>query len=269
MSRKKLWPTPKAGQCGMTAKTSGRPIEKSTHLTTQVFVEAHGLSNDHNPPQSTFLQGDSPVSLSLSPGSAAARQTTATSGLRCAALLGYSSPGGSSLKTCLVSLLSKTDWSSTVCYLTWKAKATKSGRLYAELSASTPRTNGCGCGLWPTAQAMDSIHRSYDSFKGIMERPRQGQKMPPKLADLGHWEQWKAVKMWPTPTSRDHKDTGENTDYQHAADKARLAGVVNVTQGTTGQLNPTWVEWLMGYPEGWTDLGDSATASSRRSRTKS
>ena len=25
---------------------------------------------------------------------------------------------------------------------------------------------------------------------------------------------------------------------------------------TTGQLNPTWVEWLMGYPSGWTDLKD-------------
>jgi len=23
-----------------------------------------------------------------------------------------------------------------------------------------------------------------------------------------------------------------------------------------GQLNPTWVEWLMGYPKGWTDLKD-------------
>jgi len=25
-------------------------------------------------------------------------------------------------------------------------------------------------------------------------------------------------------------------------------------QKTGGQLNPQWVEWLMGYPEGWTDL---------------
>jgi hypothetical protein len=22
----------------------------------------------------------------------------------------------------------------------------------------------------------------------------------------------------------------------------------------TGKLNPVWTEWLMGYPEGWTDL---------------
>jgi hypothetical protein len=28
---------------------------------------------------------------------------------------------------------------------------------------------------------------------------------------------------------------------------------------TIGSLNPTWVEWLMGYPSGWTDLEDSET----------
>lgn len=33
------WATPKAGACGMTARTSGRPIEKSTQLTTQVHLE--------------------------------------------------------------------------------------------------------------------------------------------------------------------------------------------------------------------------------------
>jgi hypothetical protein len=29
--------------------------------------------------------------------------------------------------------------------------------------------------------------------------------------------------------------------------------------GDSGALNPQWVEWLMGFPVGWTDLGDSAT----------
>jgi hypothetical protein len=30
-------------------------------------------------------------------------------------------------------------------------------------------------------------------------------------------------------------------------------------QGQTGQLSPLFVEWLMGYPEGWTDLNVSET----------
>ena len=38
----RMWPTPKAGACGMSAKTTGRPVEKSTHLTTQVAL-AEGL----------------------------------------------------------------------------------------------------------------------------------------------------------------------------------------------------------------------------------
>jgi hypothetical protein len=29
-----------------------------------------------------------------------------------------------------------------------------------------------------------------------------------------------------------------------------------MTAGNGGKLNPTWVEWLMGFPTGWTDLED-------------
>jgi hypothetical protein len=31
----------------------------------------------------------------------------------------------------------------------------------------------------------------------------------------------------------------------------------------TGQLNPSWVEWLMGWPIGWTDLKPLATGKFR------
>jgi DNA (cytosine-5)-methyltransferase 1 len=37
----------------------------------------------------------------------------------------------------------------------------------------------------------------------------------------------------------------------------------------TGSLNPTWVEWLMGYPAGYTDLKDWEILSSRKSPKKS
>ena len=38
----RMWPTPTAEPCGMTARTSGRPLEKSTKLGTQVAL-AEGL----------------------------------------------------------------------------------------------------------------------------------------------------------------------------------------------------------------------------------
>jgi hypothetical protein len=38
-----------------------------------------------------------------------------------------------------------------------------------------------------------------------------------------------------------------------------LPDKVNLVEGKIGQLNPTWVEWLMGYPLGWTDLNASET----------
>ncbi len=33
----------------------------------------------------------------------------------------------------------------------------------------------------------------------------------------------------------------------------------SMTAGNGGKLNPTWVEWLMGFPLGWTDLDASGT----------
>ena len=62
-------------------------------------------------------------------------------------------------------------------------------------------------------------------------------------------------RMWPTPTGRDHKDTG---DCENVPDNALLGRVVGPTKAS-GSLNPAWVEWLMGYEIGWTDLNHSET----------
>jgi hypothetical protein len=56
------------------------------------------------------------------------------------------------------------------------------------------------------------------------------------------------VAMFPTPTTRDYKSPDMNPDSKRFSQKTEL----NSTIG--GQLNPTWVEWLMGFPIGWTDL---------------
>lgn len=49
-----------------------------------------------------------------------------------------------------------------------------------------------------------------------------------------------------------------NVDYPCAADAEGTTGGGNHRSLRTdvgGQLNPDWVEWMMGYPVGWTDTG--------------
>jgi hypothetical protein len=59
----------------------------------------------------------------------------------------------------------------------------------------------------------------------------------------------KALKKrmeWPTPTSHNAKET--NAPSEALRNEPTLASLVG------GHLNPMWVEWLMGWPLGWTDL---------------
>lgn len=74
-------------------------------------------------------------------------------------------------------------------------------------------------------------------------------------------KQGKVPAMWPTPTSRDWKDGASPGDVPVNG----ILGRAVEPPAAGGSLNPTWVEWLMGFPLGWTDCGASATRSSRKS----
>ena len=65
--------------------------------------------------------------------------------------------------------------------------------------------------------------------------------------------------MWPTPAAKDHKGGYQGGRIRNGKVSKDTLGVAvqhtdNQSQ-SAGQLNPTWVEWLMGLPLGWTDLG--------------
>jgi hypothetical protein len=58
--------------------------------------------------------------------------------------------------------------------------------------------------------------------------------------------------LWPTPRAIDGRPKGNGPRPD------TLTGAVNydANRKRIGTLNPQWVEWLMGYPDGWTDCGD-------------
>ena len=207
-----------------------------------------------------------PASPSPTPGSKEATKILAISGRRCAELLAKSDPLGCLLKMLLVT----SPWASTKCLLTWKPTATPGGRLLFRLVPKTLRTSDSDSGSWlATATATaNQLCPSMQKWKGCRE-------------------------IWPTPTSRDWKDgTAEacrnvpangllgrevhlwGTPNSHPRtftprqqtrpndEKYQLANQVG------GSLNPAWVEWLMGFPPGWTDLKPSEMPSSRRSSKK-
>ena len=74
----------------------------------------------------------------------------------------------------------------------------------------------------------------------------------------GNVERGVARTMGPTVTARDYKGgrTPETLAQAGRNETNSLPDAVNAQMGKTGSLNPQWVEWLMGYPEGWTDLKD-------------
>jgi len=116
--------------------------------------------------------------------------------------------------------------------------------------------------MWPSPRACDleggvvkNVELRNMSFSRVNKK---GVRFGVKLKDAVH----KVEQMMPTPTARDWKDSGPNTNYETARKKSRLAGTAG------GTLNPTWVEWLMGYKAGYTDLKDWAILSSRKSSKK-
>ena len=69
---------------------------------------------------------------------------------------------------------------------------------------------------------------------------------------------YKDVKIWPTPAARDYKNQhGPNSAaFKKRKENPRGVNLVEELQrrGDIGQLNPQFVEWLMGYPINWTDI---------------
>jgi hypothetical protein len=70
------------------------------------------------------------------------------------------------------------------------------------------------------------------------------------------------AKGWPTPRS----SANENRQTKRTPSQEAGNHGLSLAAEVGGQLNPMWVEWLMGFPLGWTALEDSETPLSRKSR---
>lgn len=172
---------------------------------------------------------------------------------------------------------------SDECLETFPRSGMTQGGLLWELSMSEPRTGASASGYWRTpdtgAGGEISDEKAADYAAG---KPRKsGSAIQIRLCD-----QVRHRKLWPTPTVCGNnnrkgltKTSGDGlatavlaypTPKCHSAraalfdhSKSNLGEVIHgkylnggsaTPQTKSARLNPNWVEWLMGWPIGWTDL---------------
>lgn len=225
--------------------------------------------------QLTLFAADSPVNRTLSPVAVLPPQTSAICGLNASDAFARYSPDGSWLRTCQGYSVPRLDGSSDVFSETWpRAGMTRNGIAYQRVPLA-PLTGATASGLWPTASARD-----WKDSPGMAQTWTNPDGSTPNVGDATRGSDASArregsaslsgavQRTWPTPRAED----SQCASGHRGTDDTLYGAICKPRDGSTdapGQLNPTWVEWLMGYPLGWTDCGDSATRSSRRSRSGS
>lgn len=142
------------------------------------------------------------------------------------ALLEKSSLNGAYWKTSQGCLPALTDISDKYSRTWTKAGILQGGECY-RLPELEHRISGRDCGLLPTPKS---------TIWG--DCPSERKRKSPDICAF--------VKMYPTPTVQDSKNNANASQY------SRNFLSLNTVVG--GSLNPNWVEWLMGYPIGLTDL---------------
>lgn len=173
--------------------------------------------------------------------------------------------------------------------------------------------------MWPTLRAGKSSGENPESWlaryvAGKVSTPPLGLDVKfatPQARDFrtGEARRWEdparsrnlndQIAKFPTPTSRDWKDSGSSQGNRKSPNLGTIAsrfptprtkgmcggsgafqkmksletqGIISseerrqMTAGNGGQLNPTWVEWLMGWPLEWTALKPLATDKFRQWR---
>lgn len=167
-----------------------------------------------------------------------------------------------------------------------KAGMMRSGSIYARRTSVRPTAANAGS-AWPTARTagliggsdskqmmqqavtmgLDSCEASqmaglsiptdWEQVNGKIRNPYVNDRGA--IIDPAYWPKW-----WPTPARQD----GENTAGASQFNRHSLPLNTQAVERPGQALNPDWVEMLMGYPPGWTNI-DGPPDPDRRSSSMS
>jgi hypothetical protein len=226
MARRQMWPTPQRHDA-----TGGRG---KNNLFADGHYYPHDLA-DAVKPEWTLSAAASPARTSVSPERAQALRASARDyGRNTPELLAKYDPYTSSWRTSQLCL----DGDYQQFSETWPRSGTmRNGTAYL-LPPLVRLTDETDCGSWRTPQARDGDPR--------------GQQSPEKRMTGGHSVSLAEQVIWPTPQARDsHNRSGQAHRYED--EKRWNLQDCLASRGQSGSLNPTFVEFLMGFSRDYTE----------------
>ena len=115
---------------------------------------------------------------------------------------------------------------------------------YGALVMSERRTSETGCSLLPTPTASESKGNGLTNRKSFQQI-----------------HLYEYVALYPTPQATSWGCSEARAKLKRLQESGMISEYERkrMQSGNGGKLNPTWVEWLMGFPIGWSDLGASET----------
>ena len=109
----------------------------------------------------------------------------------------------------------------------------------------------------PQAGAMSQMRKKV--LKGEISRQEASQMVgkdifkahPPRLKE---YKKQEMQKLYPTPVASDYNARRKTKNWK-GNDLVSQVAEMEYKSERTAYLNPTWGEWLMGYPMGYTNVG--------------
>lgn len=192
----------------------------------------------------TSFQAASPASPSPQQGSNLGPMTTAICGRQPQTLFRLSDHDTACLKMCQ-GYAPTCPWSSETCADLGTRFDDPSSLGLTTLALPIGASES---GYWHTPTASDT-HKTWERrYPGGKIRQHPIPNLAAEVQIGVPYSQAASRKMWPTPLKRDSRS------FKGAARMPNSQGTEPLVVQVGGQLNPNWVEWLMGFPIGWTAL---------------
>jgi hypothetical protein len=173
--------------------------------------------------------------LALQESAPGSKDNAPRSGQSLPASLASLGPDGSWLRTLSGYFQQTLEGSSVRFSETWpKFGMMRDGACY-RLQAWVLPIEGNGSSFWPTPR-VSVLHGKAKATE------THGWDLPAAVKDSLEEH---PTMMWPTPMSQNWHSGKTRADYGNSRP---------LQEAVNGQLNPPWVELLMGFPKGWTDL---------------